>query len=390
MSAGGWRLVARRLAVVGCVGLGAVFSAGMPGRALGQAATTLVMPQGPLLPETFGSWTAAGGGGEAAGAMPESPLVTGESSEVLKEDGARRSGRMMYKPAAGSGSMTVDAVQFDDATGAASAFTLLRTAGMKELPEGRGVGRQAAREGSRTVFREGPTVVVVDGGMVEDLKRLAATLPKIGGPRGLSPLLPTYLPAEGLIAESVHYAVGPKGYQAMGGVLPAGAMGFDKSAEAVTARYAGKGVLTLLLYPTPQIAGDRGRAVESQMNAAGAAAGGVKMRREGPMVMVASGGFKPEEAERVIRDIHLRTELTWNKQMPLEFHSEVRKTASLLTSIMVLSGVLGLAAVLLGVFLGLGRAWIRVLMGKPAAIEPEFLRLDLRNGGDGGGLVSKK
>ena len=75
--------------------------------------------------------------------------------------------------------------------------------------------------------------------------------------------------------------------------------------------------------------------------------------------------------------MHLRQEVTWNKPVPPEFHTEVRKTASLLTSIAVLSGVLGLAAVMLGLFLGLGRAWIRVLMGKPAATEPEFLRLDL-------------
>ena len=105
------------------------------------------------------------------------------------------------------------------------------------------------------------------------------------------------------------------------------------------------------------------------------------------MVMVATGGWTSEEAHRVLGDIHLRTELTWNKQMPLEFHTEVKKTASLLVNIAVLSGVLGLAAVLLGLFLGFGRAWIRVLMGKPAATEPEFLRLDLRGGEDRGRRV---
>ena len=45
---------------------------------------------------------------------------------------------------------------------------------------------------------------------------------------------------------------------------------------------------------------------------------------------------------------------------------------------MVFSGVGALAALLLGAFLGFGRAWVRVLLGKPAATEPEFLRLDLR------------
>ena len=41
----------------------------------------------------------------------------------------------------------------------------------------------------------------------------------------------------------------------MGGVLPPEIVGFDKAAEVVTAKYEGKGTLTMLLYPTPQIAG---------------------------------------------------------------------------------------------------------------------------------------
>ncbi len=49
-------------------------------------------------------------------------------------------------------------------------------------------------------------------------------------------------------------------------VLPAEIIGFDKAAEVVTAKYEGKGTLTLLLYPTPQIAGDHGRQIEAEMN----------------------------------------------------------------------------------------------------------------------------
>ena len=66
--------------------------------------------------------------------------------------------------------------------------------------------------------------------------------------------------------------------------------------------------------------------------------------------------------------------------MPPEFHAEVRKTYSLLTSIAVLSGVLMAAAVLLGLFLGFGRATVRVWLGKPAATEGEFLNLGLPRG----------
>ena len=58
----------------------------------------------------------------------------------------------------------------------------------------------------------------------------------------------------------------------MGGTLPPSILGFEKSAEAVTAEYAehgNKGLLTLLLFPTPEIAGDRGRAIEASLNAPG-------------------------------------------------------------------------------------------------------------------------
>ncbi len=51
--------------------------------------------------------------------------------------------------------------------------------------------------------------------------------------------------------------MGEHSYMAEGGVLPAAGLGWDKEAEAVTAKYAdrrGAETLTLLLYPTPNIA----------------------------------------------------------------------------------------------------------------------------------------
>jgi hypothetical protein len=48
-----------------------------------------------------------------------------------------------------------------------------------------------------------------------------------------------------------------------------------------------------------------------------------------------------------------------------------------LASIAIFCGFGALAAVVLGFSLGAGRAAVRVLQGKPAATEPEFLRIDL-------------
>ncbi len=113
------------------------------------------------------------------------------------------------------------------------------------------------------------------------------------------------------------------------------------------------------------------------MNKQGPQAGTVMLRREGPLVLMTSGGWSGPEAKALVEGIHLRNELTWNKPMPPEFHTEVRKTVSLLTSILIFCGLGALAAVVLALFFGGARAAIRVMQGKPAATEPEFLRIDL-------------
>jgi hypothetical protein len=102
------------------------------------------------------------------------------------------------------------------------------------------------------------------------------------------------------------------------------------------------------------------------------------LRREGPLVLLTTGLWTETDAHAMVKSIHLRNEVTFDKKMPLEFHAELQKTYSLLTSIAVFCGVGALAAVILGLFLGYGRAAIRVMQGKPAASEPEFLRIDLR------------
>ncbi len=348
------------------------------------AQTTLVLPQAPLLPAHFATWDAA----TTTGSSPDLALLNdGTTAAIAKEDGLTRSETQTYTHPGRS--VTAQAMQFTDATGAVAAFTFLRQRGMAETTPDPGARNHTniATSGGHTLLREGASLVVLDGGALpqQDLRALADTLPKIGGPKGLPPLLPTYLPASGLVPGSVEYAVGPVAYKTAAGLLPADLLGFDKAGESATADYSGRatgsGKLTLLLLPTPQIAGDRGRAIEDWLNSPtrkAAALGTIKLRRIGPMLALATGSFTPEQAAAIVDTIHLRTELTWNKPVPPEFHVEVRKTASLLTSIMVFSGVGALAAILLGAFLGFGRAWVRVLLGKPAATEPEFLRLDLR------------
>lgn len=324
-----------------------------------EAKTMLAIPPAPLLPESMRTGPDHDAGNGA-------PSWSGADGPILIEDGIKRYERGDARtpgPHGGAPGGTVTVYQFDDATGAYAAYSYLR------------------KSSADHVTLSGVSVIVSNLKATPDsaavLKTVEIGLPKVGGPKGMAPLLPTYLPAKGLQRDSVKYAVGPAGYQAIGAAVPAEVVGFDKAAEVVTAKYEGKGTLTMLLYPTPQIAGDHGRQIVSEMNKLNGAGGTVMVRREGPLVLMTSGPWKAAEAKEMVESIHLRNELTWNKPMPLEFHSEIRKTVSLLTSIAVFCGLGALAAVVIALFLGGARAAIRVMQGKPAATEPEFLRIDL-------------
>jgi hypothetical protein len=353
----------------------AVLTAAFAGTALGQTSVAITEPSAPLLPTSFVGWKQAESGTPAASAYS----LANVSKEALEECGPQRSAVADYSTEDHGGEIRlhVEAIQFGDRTGAYSAFTLVKRPGMIE---GKELGSLDAVGGGAILFTAGSSLVLVTGGSgnvyeVASLKPLAAGLPKVTGSKGVAPLLPTELPDKGLVAGSVRYALGAATYAAQGGVLPARSLGWDKSAEAVTAQYddsRGKETLTLLLYPTPTIADTFAKSVKGFT-----AARGGKVRREAELVMLAEGTFSADEAQKMLENIHLKQQLSIDRDMPPVFQVEVRKTASLLTNILVLSGILMLAALLLGVFLGGGRAAIRVLRGKPAAAELEFLSLHL-------------
>jgi hypothetical protein len=333
----------------------------------------LVEPPAPLLPQQVGDWV------RQDGSVASEPDSDQKLPAIMNEDGLKHSEQAVYRLGSSGPNVKVTARQFVDATGAHAAYDYLKRP--SSVYRGVGIGDETSQNGDRYLYRSGTSVVEAEGPhspKVEALlNRIQVGLPKIGGPKGIAPNLPTLLPAKGLERDSVKYALGPVGYDAMGGVLPGSILGFDKAAEALTAKYMGRGKLTMLLYPTPEIAGGRLRAIEQEIHKEGKAAGTVVMRRAGNLLILTTGEWGLAEAKALVQDVHPRLEVTWNKQMPPEFHTEVRKTYSLLASIAIFCGFGALAAVVLGFSLGAGRAAVRVLQGKPAATEPEFLRIDL-------------
>jgi hypothetical protein len=351
---------------------------------------TLVEPPVPLLPTN--GWLVAD---DAKAAVPADKP---ETAAILAEDGLKRTETRATLVPIGAGTARsgwVRAYQFVDATGAFAAYTYLRQGGHPLYRNFKGASLQALPDGE-LVFLSGVSVVRAKIDQYPDsveglLAQIQAGLPKVSGPRSQPPLLPTLFPREGLDAAGLRYALGPVGYRAMsgqgGGQLPTEILGWDKSAEVATASYTGrggKGTFTLLMYPTPQIAGERGRAIEQAINQEikerGAASfGTVKLKRLGPLVEMTSGGFTPRQAEELVDAVRLNQEVTFDKQIQPSFHAEIRKTYTLMQSIALFCGIGSLAAIVLGVFLGGGRAAYRVMRGRSAASEPEFLSIDLRD-----------
>ena len=336
----------------------------------------LTEPPAPLLPATLGEMKRVAEGDVGDGL----DHVDAADKAVLAEDGLRRFAQSDYTQGTERENVTV--YQFVDASGAISAFDYFLKPGMRREK----LGDDSVSNQDELLMRSGKNVVVERSKLdraatAAATNRLIDRLPKALGTAGTAPLLPTLLPAKGLDADSIKYALGPVGYQAMGGAVPAQVVGFSKDGETVTAKYRNGGVLTLLLYPTPQIAGEQGRAIQAAIKLEGAPAGTVMLRRDGPLVALTTGNWSAADAKAMVESVHMDSELTFDKPMPLIFQSEIRKTYTLLESIAIFSGLGALAAVVLGLSLGFGRAAIRVMQGKPAATEPEFLRIDLREAG---------
>lgn len=342
--------------------------------------TAVSMPPAPLLPDHFGEWQVSGPG--------DNSIVIAD--DVLKELIVTR--RDVKKYAAEGNAATVSAIEFADATGAYSAFTLLRTPEMHPCAGGNSLGVDCSVSAGKLLFWQGDTLVsIAPSGLkavsASSFNELVGTLPRPSGSKGAHPLLPTRVPQEGLLKETVRYAVGPLTYAAGGGQIPASVIDFSKSPEILTARYSGRsgrGLLTTIFYPTPTIAGDRSRAVEAAVKdrtlPADMLAGAPQTARSGPIVTLASSGFPAKEAAKLVGKVKYQADVTWNKPEGYMDQFKVTNAASVMVQIMIFVFVMTGAALVLGLVFGGGRAAFRRWRGKPMSSldDMEIIRLDLR------------
>lgn len=343
-------------------------------------------PPKPLLPDAFAGWVAD----SAPKIVIDAAQADNSNATALKEYGFLRSASANYKR--DGETLSMRALQFNDTSGSYGAYTFYRQNGWPKEE----IGAGATSNKNRVLFWQGDTVIDAAFSHVgpmsaAELRELAKQLPLTVGNRAVAPPILGNLPQTSLDKQTTHYALGPMSYAGAGGALPPDMIGFDRGAEAVTANYSlssGVATLTIIDYPTPQMAMAQETKVRDYIKAGAHAQpafpkpladsdqASLEVRRSGPLVILVSGDAIPDESHKLLQSVHFQEDLV---SIPQPTESEVNKTGSLLFGIAELVIVGSCAAILLGLFLGGGRAMYRIARGKPASSvhEAEFIRLDL-------------
>jgi hypothetical protein len=166
------------------------------------------------------------------------------------------------------------------------------------------------------------------------------------------PVLPSYLPAAGLVPNSERYVVGPASLAKFTPAISAAVAGFHYGAEAQTGVFhSPKGEMTMAIfnYPTPQIAMDK---LSDFQNVPGAMA-----KRSGPFVAVVIAPADPELAERLLSEVRYQAQITRDEYVPTQRDN----MGNLLLNICILIGILLAFALVSGVLFGGLRYLARVL-----------------------------
>jgi hypothetical protein len=355
-----------------------------------QGATRLMLPPVPkaLLPQAFAGWVAA----QPPKKLTDAALADAVNAAALKEYDFTDAALADYKRSGET--LSLRALRFRDASGAFGAYSFYRQNGWPKEE----IGTGATSDHNRVLFWAGNTLVDANFSRISpmsgsELRELASQLPMPDGGKALAPPILANLPQASLQKQTSHYALGPASYAGAGGVLPPELVGFDRGAEAVTANYAllsNTATLTLIDYPTPQMAAEQEARIRAYIKAGSKAQpawpkplqdsdqASLEVRRSGPLVALVSGDAIPEESHTLLESVHFESELM---SIPQPTESEAAKTSKFLVGITLLILVGASAAILLGFFLGGFRAAYRVWRGKPASsiYDEEFISLNLRD-----------
>ncbi len=330
-----------------------------------------------ILPDVFAGWQKSPGAQASKDPAAADPV----SAKVLTEYGSTDFESATYTR--GDRKLTAKAIRFKDASGSYGAFTFYKSPEMQTEK----IGDQASSNNNRVLFYKGNVLISADLDKVTpmsagELRELADDIPPASGQTKNLPTLPLFLPRQDYVHNSVKYVVGPQGLTSVGSPLTPQEIDFSSSPEVAVAQYAtdgGNATMELIGYPTPAIAGERLKALQTaHPEVPSPDAQPLLLKRSGPLLAVVTGPISQQRAKSLIGLVHYDADVTWNQDTGLGKSGNV---GSLLVSLVVLTGViLGLALVA-----GLAFGGLRILSRKffPGRVfdrpeDIEFIELNLR------------
>jgi hypothetical protein len=326
-----------------------------------------------LLPPSFSGWHLDS---QSVKTTADPATADPADSAVLKEYGFAglesatytRSGRKME----------IKAARFNDASGAFGAFTYYVQPQM-QLEK---IGDRGASGNERILFFKGNILVDVSVEHLSamsgaDLRTLADALPHPKDNTGKLPALPANLPSQSLLRNTSRYIIGPEALARLGVPIPAQLVDFSKGPEVAVGKYRtsqGEASVTLVGYPTPQIARERMDA----MHAATLSGGPFYFKRSGPFVVVVSGSIPADEAQSLLASVNYDADVTFlqpGKPKPAE------DRAGFIVALVLLCVIIVLAALVFGFAFGgirilANRFFPNRVFSRPESVE--IIRLKLK------------
>ncbi len=257
--------------------------------------------------------------------------------------------------------LKVRAARFADASGAFGAYTFYLQPEMNKEQ----IGDQAASIGNHVLFYRGH--VLVDAQFSSEtpmsgaeLRELAGSLPRVTGSSGNLPSFIQFLPSRNYIQNTQKYVMGPLALNAVNSPVTANLVDFSASSEVSLAHYStpsGEATLTLISYPTPQLAAEHLKRIDAAHQLAQPQAGISEIngfgtffdKRTGPIIAIATGGISDSDAKALLGRVNYEASVTWNTPSS---DTQVRDLYMLILNIVVLCAILGGLAIIAGIAFG--------------------------------------
>lgn len=281
---------------------------------------------------------------------------------LFREVGFSRYSRRTYATKF-PGSLTIETVSVKDPKAAYSLLTLLRNSPIVAGPPGDAV----SSDGSNLFFAQANVLVRIQSDGSADLSsRVARSVSNRIGRHAPTPNLLTRFPLSGYDSSSVRYYLGPTSLAKYAHSIRGTKLRFQEETEIAQASYTldnQTGVLSLVDFPTNQLAEEYFNRMFAFLKSDSPSHGHLYFKRVGPLLGILEGNFEPSYAEKILSALKYTYSIQWifdkrNRTQATAWGVPIGLLGSVVRSI-VFTAVLCVSACFVGITAGVFRFLLR-------------------------------